>query len=536
MKSRYSSRPPRPKTELLADELELVLSPDEYDDPEALRGGVADRLRCAVEQVPPFQVRRRSIDARRGRVDFRILVRLGERAPEPGNEPLRQVESAGRAIIVGAGPAGLFCAYRLAQRGVRVIIVERGKKVQPRRRDLKQLNVRGVVNPECNYCFGEGGAGTYSDGKLYTRSQKRGNVREVLNILVGHGAPEDILVDARPHIGSNLLPKVVTALREHLESVGVEFRFDTRVVDLLLEGRPRPRAVGVRLWDESELCGDAVVLATGHSARDVYEMLHKKGVALEAKPFAVGVRIEHPQPLINRIQYGDSWQHPKLPAAYYRCASNIGGRGVYSFCMCPGGFVVPASTEVDGVVLNGMSLSKRNSKYANSGLVVTVTPEDLGRAGYDPVVGGIDFQRKLESAAFAAGGGALKAPATRVTDFMAQRGSDEVPASSYLPKTTPADVAQVLDAGGVGLVRALREALGHFDHKMRGYVSEEAVLLAVESRSSSPVRILRDGKSLESPSAVGLYPCAEGAGYAGGIVSAALDGMRVADRITRQLA
>jgi uncharacterized FAD-dependent dehydrogenase len=446
------------------------------------------------------------------------------------------VKSQGRALIVGSGPAGLFCAYRLAQRGVRAIVIERGKKVQPRRRDLKQLNARGVVNPECNYCFGEGGAGTYSDGKLYTRSQKRGNVREVLGILVRHGAPEDILVDARPHIGSNLLPKVVTALREHLESVGVEFRFEARVVDLLIEGSDARRIVGVKLADGIELLADAVVLATGHSARDVFEMLRKRSVAVEAKPFAVGVRIEHPQPLINRIQYGSLSEHPKLPAAYYRCASNVEGRGVYSFCMCPGGFVVPASTEVDTVVLNGMSLSKRNSRYANSGLVVTVTPEELLAAGYDEVTGGIDFQRQLESAAFVAGGGGLKAPATRVTDFVAGRTSDSVPASSYLPKTTATDVSRVLDAGGIALSAALREALGHFDRKMRGYVSEEAVILAVESRSSSPVRILRDGESLESPSVAALFPCAEGAGYAGGIVSAALDGMRVADRINQRLA
>jgi uncharacterized FAD-dependent dehydrogenase len=325
-------------------------------------------------------------------------------------------------------------------------------------------------------------------------------------------------------------------LREHLESVGIEFRFEARVVELLVGEGAKRRVLGVKLADGGELTGDAVVLATGHSARDVYEMLKRQAVSLEPKAFAVGVRIEHPQPLINRIQYGNAWEHPRLPAAYYRCASNVEGRGVYSFCMCPGGFVVPASTEAETVVLNGMSLSGRNSRYANSGIVVTVTPEDLAAAGFDPVCGGIDFQKRLETTAFAAGGGALKAPATRVTDFVRRRASNSVPSSSYLPKTTPADVAEVLDAGGIALAAALREALVHFDRKMRGYMSDEAVLLAVESRSSSPVRVPRDTRSLESPSLAALFPCAEGAGYAGGIVSAALDGMRVADRINQRLA
>jgi uncharacterized FAD-dependent dehydrogenase len=325
---------------------------------------------------------------------------------------------------------------------------------------------------------------------------------------------------------------VVTALRERLEQVGVEFRFNARVTDLLVEGNGRQRRVrGVQLSDGSQLCAAAVVMATGHSARDVIGLLSREGVTLEAKAFALGVRIEHPQPLINQIQYGAAAGHPKLPAAYYRCASTIEGRGVYSFCMCPGGFVVPASTETDGVVVNGMSLSKRDSRYANSGLVVSVEPADLEHAGYRGVLAGIEFQRCLERTAFQAGGGSLKAPATRVTDFVQQRGSSSVPDTSYRPGVVAADVREVLDAGGVPLADKLSEALVQFNDRMRGYLTDEAVLIGVESRSSSPVRVLRDAGSLQSPSLAGLYPCGEGAGYAGGIVSAAVDGMRVAEQI-----
>jgi uncharacterized FAD-dependent dehydrogenase len=422
----------------------------------------------------------------------------------------------------------LFCAYELARRGIGSIVIDRGKPVQPRRHDLKGLNSKGIVDSDSNYCFGEGGAGTYSDGKLYTRAHKRGNVRDVLEILALHGAPAAILTEARPHIGSNLLPKVITALRERLATCGVEFRFGARVVDLLIEGGDRRRVVGVRLADGSEVTADAVVLATGHSARDVFEFLLRAGVALEPKAFALGVRIEHPQPFVNRAQYGAHAGHPRLPNAAYRLACEVDGRGVFSFCMCPGGWIVPAATEPDGLVVNGMSLSRRDSPFANSGLVVAVEPADYERAGHRGPLGGVEFQRAIERAAFRAGAGALRAPAVRASDFSRSRTSSTLPDTSYIPGLTSADVAEVLDAGGVPLAARLRAALRIFDRRLRGYLSEEAVLVGVESRTSAPVRVPRDPESLESLDLAGLYPAGEGAGYAGGIVSAALDGMRIA--------
>jgi uncharacterized protein len=443
---------------------------------------------------------------------------------------------AAEVVIVGDGPAGMFCAYELARRGIGAVVVERGKLVQPRRKDLRGLNRFGAVDPDSNYCFGEGGAGTYSDGKLYTRAHKRGNVRDVIELLALHGAPESILVDARPHIGSSRLPKVVTALRERLEAVGIRFVFGARVVSLLTESRAGRRAAcGVRLADGSEIAARAVVLATGHSARDVYVMLEQQGVRLEAKPFALGVRVEHPQPLIDAAQYGRAAGHPKLPAAAYRLATKVEGHGVFSFCMCPGGFIVPAATEPDGVVVNGMSLRRRDSPFANSGLVVSLEPGELEQAGFRGPLGGVELQRTIERAAFVAGGGQLRAPATRVTDFLRKRSSSTLPDSSYIPGIVASDVAQVLDVGGIPLANKLRRALVEFDRSLRGFASEAGVLVGVESRTSSPVRIPRDPQRLSSPDLEALYPAAEGAGYAGGIVSAAVDGIRIAQQIAVQL-
>ena len=523
----------------LPEEIELDMGLDDLDDESALRTRVCGLLRVRPEQVPFVAVRRRSIDARKGRVRFHVLLGLkkGETESQPLGEPLpREVKGAVRAIIVGDGPAGLFCAYELARAGIKCIVLDRGKTVQPRRHDLKGLQRKGTVNPESNYCFGEGGAGTYSDGKLYTRAHKRGDVRDVIETLALHGAPEEILVDARPHIGSNKLPKVVTALRERLESCGVEFMFDAKVVGLRTEGVGSDRrARGVTLADGRELEADHIVLATGHSARDVFQMLVDAGVTLEEKAFALGVRIEHPQPLINRIQYGQDANHPKLPNAYYRIVHEVEGRGVFSFCMCPGGWIVPASTEADGLVVNGMSLSKRDSPFANSGLVVSVEPEDWKRAGFEGVLGGVDLQRAIERESMIAGGNDLAAPATRVSDFLAGRASSTVPESSYLPGLVASDVAKVLDVAGVPFSKRLRGALRAFEHKLRGYTSEEAVLVATESRTSAPVRVPRDKETLETREIAGLYPCGEGAGYAGGIVSAAMDGMRVGRAIAQHV-
>jgi len=512
----------------LTTEMSFSLGLSEADDETALRARMAEKLGVPPSSLPAVEIRKRSVDARHGRVQFQVVsgfapageVELG--LPHPV-----EVGSGSRVIIVGDGPAGLFCAYQLARVGIKALVLDRGKQVQPRRLDLRGLNQEGRVDPDSNYCFGEGGAGTYSDGKLYTRSHKRGDVRDVLEILTLHGAPARILVDGRPHIGSNRLPRVISAMRRRLEGVGVEFHFGCRVVDLLCEGA---RAVGVRLADGSELTADAVVLATGHSARDILSMLADRGVPLEAKPFALGVRVEHPQPLIDRIQYGKHAGHPKLGAASYKFAHTQDGPGVFSFCMCPGGWIVPAATEPGGLVVNGMSLSRRDSPFANSGLVVAVEPHDLERAGFRGPTAGIQFQQTIERQAFRAGGGALRAPATRLTDFLNGKGSSTVPKASYVPGLTAGDVAEVLDCARLAIADRLRAVLPLLGQRLRGYITEEAVLVGVESRTSSPVRVPR-GESLECIGIERLYPCGEGAGYAGGIVSAALDGMNVARRI-----
>jgi len=517
-------------------ELELDLPLDGLEDDDSIRAAVGAKLTVRPEELPALEIRRRAVDARQRQVRFHLTVGARPTTTATLAAPLPREVSGEPVIVVGAGPAGLYCAYELARAGIAAIVVDRGKLVQARRRDLKGLTQHGVVDRDSNYCFGEGGAGTYSDGKLYTRAHKRGDVRDVIEILALHGAPPAILVDARPHIGSNRLPKVLTAMRERLVGLGVRFEMGARVDGFLVEDRGgRRRAVGVRLADGRQLTGRAVVVATGHSARDVYPQLAAIDVALEAKPFAVGVRIEHPQALIDRAQYGSSAGHPRLSAAAYRLAHTTDGaggrRGVFSFCMCPGGWIVPAATEPDGVVVNGMSLSRRDSPFANSGLVVAIELADVAALGLTGPLAGIELQRRLEVAAALAGGGALRAPATRVTDFLAKRGSSTVPASSYQPGLHATDVGEVLAASGLDLAARMREALTRFDRQLRGYASDDAVLVGVESRTSSPVRVPRDPTTLQSPTVADLYPAGEGAGYAGGIVSAALDGIRVARAI-----
>jgi uncharacterized protein len=524
------------KASALPAELTLELGLDDPDDPDALRARAAKVLGVPPDALPAVALRRRSVDARRGRVRFHVLLSLGAKEEPLGGALPREVRQGPTVVVVGDGPCGLFCAYELARSGIRAIVVDRGKEVQPRRRDLKGLNRHGVVDRDSNYCFGEGGAGTYSDGKLYTRAHKRGPVRDVIEVLALHGAPEAVLVDARPHIGSNRLPKVVTALRERLVSVGQEFRFGARVSGLVTSGTGTARRVtGVRFSDGTELGADAVVLATGHSARDVLELLEQVGVRLEPKAFALGVRIEHPQSLVNRIQYGAQAGHPRLPNAAYRLACDIDGRGVFSFCMCPGGWIVPASTEPGALVVNGMSLARRDSPHANSGLVVAIEPRDLERFGLRGPLAGVELQRRIESAAWTAGGGELRAPAARATDFARGRASSTVPDTSYIPGVVAADLAGVLDAGGPALAQRIAAALVQFDRSLRGYLTEDAVLVGVESRTSSPVRVPRHPETLESPDLPGLFPAGEGAGFAGGIVSAAMDGMRVATSIRNKL-
>jgi len=513
------------------DQFEIMLSVslDEADDFAYLQNAVAKKLRISAENLPLLRIKKKSIDARRDRVSMVYTLGLRDHARESrlSERLVREVQGP-PVIIVGGGPAGLFAAYELARHGLSSIVCDRGKMVQERRKDLKGLNQHGIVDEDSNYCFGEGGAGTYSDGKLYTRSDKRGNVSEILEILVANGASPDILTDARPHIGSNKLPKVITNMRKNLENVGVQFQFGAQVVDIIVHAG---RAQGVRLKNGQEIAGRAVILATGHGARDVYELLRRLGAKLEPKAFAMGVRVEHPQALINQIQYGRFYGHEKLPAAYYRLAfTPKDGRGAFSFCMCPGGWIVPASTKPLGLVVNGMSLSKRDSFFANSGLVVSVTPSDLLALGLSDVLSGITLQEKLEERAFQAGGGNLKAPAVRVSDFVKGRVSATLPKTSYIPGLSAADITDIFSVTGLPLAERIREAISYFDRLMHGYVTEEAILVGVESRTSSPVQVVRDDITLSS-NIVGLYPCGEGAGYAGGIVSAAMDGIKVARKL-----
>ncbi|MEO0447342.1 MAG: FAD-dependent oxidoreductase [Verrucomicrobiota bacterium] len=501
-------------------------------DPKVLRKRVARKLRVHPATIVDLRIRRESIDARKSPVQlqYRVDASLcGSLPPEPSwSAPAAISSDPRKVIIVGSGPAGLFAGLRCLELGAKPILLERGKDASARRFDLAPLLRRGEVIPESNYCFGEGGAGTFSDGKLYTRATKRGPVREVYEALVAHGAPERILIEAHPHVGSNLLPNVVKALRNRIRETGGEVHFQSRVTGFLRSERNEVR--GVILEDGSEWQGDAVILATGHSARDIYRLLEREGIPLEQKPFAMGMRVEHPQALIDQVQYHlrQSETRPDcLPAARYRLATKIEGRGVHSFCMCPGGFIVPSATENDQVVVNGMSLSRRDSAFANSGMVVTVEPEDTKPYQKEHgVLAGIAFQEAMERGAKRAGGGGQVAPAQRLADFLQSRDSSDLPETSYFPGVQEARLDELLPAW---MTNRLRKGLQLFGRQMRGFHSSSALLLGWETRTSSPVRVPRDEDSLEHPEVRGLFPCGEGAGYAGGIVSAALDGRKCAE-------
>lgn len=509
------------------------------DEPEAAAVERATRLAGFDPRAVRAAVVRRSLDARKGHpIGFHLEVAIlaADAPPDPSDgslPPPARARAGAHVVVVGSGPCGTFAAQRLCDAGARVTLIELGKPVQPRRHDLAALTQRGALDPDSNYCFGEGGAGTFSDGKLYTRTKDRQAVRSVLGALVGHGADREILVESRPHVGSNRLPKILLAQRAALESRGVSYLWSDGVTDLIVA---RGRVVGVRCASGREVVGDAVVLAVGHSARRIVEMLHARGVALEAKPFAVGARVEHAQPLIDRIQYGRASGHPRLPAAFYHLTATVptpdaGDRGVYSFCMCPGGWIVDSSTEPGALCVNGMSLKRRDSPFANSALVVTVEPRDsLGRFGEGPLAG-IELQRSIERRAYALGGGSFVAPAQRLTDFVARRATSAALPSSYRPRVVGADLRSSLPPF-VG--DALERALARFQRTMPGFLTADAQLVGVETRTSSPVRVLRD-QDLASPSHPGLYPAGEGAGYAGGIVSAAVDGLRVADAVLAAL-
>ncbi|MDB4925455.1 NAD(P)/FAD-dependent oxidoreductase [Mucilaginibacter sp.] len=505
-------------------EIEITCPPGQQEDEAALKSIAALSLNISPQKITGIQVLKRSIDARGRRVLYRMQVKIfidESHHPETYIQQYPDVKNGKPVIIVGAGPAGLFAALQCIEMGMKPVIVERGKAVKERRRDLANINKEGLVNPESNYCFGEGGAGTYSDGKLYTRSTKRGDVTQVLKTFVAHGATTDILVDARPHIGTNKLPQIITAIRETILNAGGEILFDTKVTGLLADFG---KIQGVKLSSGETLKASAVILATGHSARDVFEMLHRQNILIEAKPFALGVRIEHPQEIIDRAQYHCEYRGPDLPPSYYNLVEQVDGRGVFSFCMCPGGIIAPCATEANEIVVNGWSPSKRNNPFANSGTVVQINMEDVKGSDADPFKM-LHFQSQIEQLAFKAGGGKLVAPAQRMVDFVEGRLSVDLPENSYLPGTKSVALKEVLPDW---INDRLRRALPAFGKKMKGYYTNEAILVGVESRTSSPIKIPRDKETLQHPQVQGLFPCGEGAGYAGGIISAAIDGINCA--------
>lgn len=487
-------------------------------------------LNIPIDRISYIKPLRRSIDGRSKQVKIRLQVEVFYDEVAPNEEHISKEypslkSNAKTVVIVGAGPAGMFAALRLIELGMKPIILERGKDVQARRHDLAAIQRKGIVNPDSNYCFGEGGAGTYSDGKLYTRSTKRGDVTGALNTLVAHGATPDILVDAHPHIGSNNLPKVVAAMRQSIINAGGEIHFNAAVNALMIE---QDTIRGVRTRDGNEFIGNAVILATGHSARDIFKLLSDNNILIEAKSFAMGVRVEHPQSLVDKDQYHCTIRDKYLPAASYRLTAQASGRGVFSFCMCPGGFIVPAATAPGELVLNGMSLSRRDSPFANSGVVVAIELEDLQPFSKFGAFAGVEYQSQLEQIAFESGGKTQAAPAQRLTDFIQGKVSTTLPSTSYQPGTVSSPLHSVLPQQ---ISDRLRDGFKDFGKKMKDYITEEALVLGVETRTSSPVRIPRDSKTLEHPQIAKLYPCGEGGGYAGGIISAALDGVRVAEVI-----
>ncbi len=508
--------------------IQLRVTLREEKMPSILERKAAAYLEIDKATISGVQVLRKSIDARKSTIvfNYKVAVYVNEPMPEKSAYTFnyKDVSAAKEIHIIGFGPAGMYAALRCIELGYKPVVLERGKNVQDRRRDLKAINQDHYVNEDSNYCFGEGGAGTYSDGKLYTRSLKRGDVRRVFENLVYHGATDQILVDAHPHIGTNKLPKVVSNIRETILKHGGEIHFESRMTNITVsEGK----IVAIQMQDGSEMTVNAVILATGHSARDIYYLLHDKNIALKEKSFAMGVRVEHPQQIIDSIQYHCKNERSELlPAASYSLVHQVGDRGVYSFCMCPGGFIVPAATANGEVVVNGMSPSKRNNQFANSGIVVEINAEsDLYKYEKYGVLKGLEYQKDLERLAFTSGGRTQTAPAQRLTDFVEGKLSDSLNPTSYQPgiKSTPLHSLLPKKIGG-----RLRKGFAAFGQKMNGFYTNQANVIGVESRTSSPVSIPRK-ENLAHPDVEGLYPCGEGGGYAGGIISAAMDGERCAE-------
>lgn len=515
-------------------EYQFQVSPEVAANENLLNQHVAKQFQISPKDIQKTIVLKRSIDARQKAVKINIKAKVYFAGEDFTETPIAlpeysNVSNAQEVIIIGAGPAGLFAALQLIELGLKPIVIERGKDVRGRRRDLKAINIDHIVNEDSNYCFGEGGAGTYSDGKLYTRSKKRGDVDRILQLLVAFGATPEILVEAHPHIGTNKLPQIIQDIREKIIECGGKVLFETRVTDFIIKAN---EIHGVVLQNGDTITANKVILATGHSARDIFELLDRKKILIEAKPFALGVRAEHPQELIDKIQYSCDFRGEYLPPAPYSIVKQVNGRGMYSFCMCPGGVIAPCATSPGEVVTNGWSPSKRDQVTANSGIVVELKLEDFKPFAKFGALAGMEFQKAIEQKAWHLAGSTQKVPAQRMVDFSKKQLSTSIPKTSYVPGTTSVELGEVFPGF---LTQIMREGFQEFGKSMKGYFTNEAILHAPESRTSSPVRIPRDNYTLEHPQIKGLYPCGEGAGFAGGIISAAIDGEKCALKIAEVL-
>ena len=515
-------------------ELLLQVTPETAVNNHLIKEQVAKLIRVTLGDIKHISILKRSIDARQKAIKINLKVAIYFQEDDFVEEKIqlpdyKNVVNSPEVIVVGAGPAGLFAALQLIELGLKPIVIERGKDIRGRRRDLKAINLDHIVNEDSNYCFGEGGAGTYSDGKLYTRSKKRGDVTRILELLVGFGASDEILIEAHPHIGTNKLPKIIQDIREKIiEIVGVVL-FETSLTDIIIKNN---EVQGIVTQSGDTILSNKIILATGHSARDIFELLDQKKIFIEAKPFALGVRAEHPQSLIDSIQYSCDYRGELLPPAPYTIVKQVGGRGMYSFCMCPGGVIAPCATSPGEVVTNGWSPSKRDQATANSGIVIELKLEDFQPFEKYGALAGLEFQKSIEQKAWYLAGETQKVPAQRMVDFTKNQVSSEIPKTSYVPGTTSVEMGALFPGF---LSQILREGFSEFGKSMKGYLTNEAILHAPESRTSSPVRIPRDSISFEHLQIKGLYPCGEGAGYAGGIISAAIDGEKCAVKVFESL-